>query len=86
MQTTNGKHLEAKMAFQTPLLLKVIDAVNQPVDESVSPSKNDWWLVFVTYLWSLTLCPYGTEGFFLDLGGLHKYKEKGSSKHILIPI
>jgi hypothetical protein len=82
-----GNVWKPNMAFQTPLLLKVIDAASQHLEESVSPSESDRWLVFVTYcVVTYTLSLRGTEGFYLDLGGLHKYKDKGSSKHILIPL
>jgi hypothetical protein len=75
------------VAFQIPLLLKILELAEHRLNEDISPRENDRWIVFITYCvvtYSLSL--RGTEGFYLDLGGLLKFRDSGSSNHILIPL
>jgi hypothetical protein len=82
-----GNIWKPNMAFEIPLLLKVFEAARSRLDESISPRENDRWLVFIAYcVVTYTLSLRGTEGFYSDLGGMHKYKNKGSERHILIPL
>jgi hypothetical protein len=82
-----GNVWKPNMAFELPLLLKVLEAARSRLDESISKRENDRWLVFITYcVVTYTHSLRGTDGFYLDLGGLRKYKDKGSQRHILIPL
>jgi hypothetical protein len=82
-----GNVWRPNIAFPIPLLLKIIQHSSARYNENSSPVENDRWLVFTTYcIITYTLSLRGTEGFYLDLGGLQKFKNQGSSKHILIPL
>jgi hypothetical protein len=82
-----GNIWKPNVAFNTTLLLKVIEMAQQRYDENISERENDRWLVFLTYVSvTYTLSLRGTEGFYLDLGGLNKFKSNENQNHILIPL
>jgi hypothetical protein len=82
-----GNIWKPNLAFTVPLLLKIIEVSEGRLNEDVSLGENDRWLVFICYcVLTYTLSLRGTEGFYLDLGGLHKYKEKWEHGHLLIPL
>ena len=74
-------------AFTTQILLLVIDHAQGRLEDNVSASENDRWLVFIVYcVITYTLSLRGTEGFYLDLGGLDQFKENGSDRHFIVPL
>ena len=74
-------------AFNTTLLLTVIDYANERLEENISATENDRWLVFITYcVITYTLSLRGTEGFYLDLCGLIRFQDSGSERHFIIPL
>jgi hypothetical protein len=82
-----GNIWKPNLAFSIPLLLKILQMGEDRLNEEISPDKNDRWLVFLTYsVITYTLSLRGTEGFYLDLGGLHKFNELENGNHIIIPL
>jgi hypothetical protein len=82
-----GNVWKPNIAFPIPLLAKIIQIAESRYRENMSAGENDRWLVFLAYcIVTYTLSLRGTEGFYLDLGGLEKFKDQGSEQHILIPL
>jgi hypothetical protein len=55
------------VAFQIPLLLKILELAEHRLNEDISPRENDRWIVFIAYcVVTYTLSLRGTEGFFLS--------------------
>jgi hypothetical protein len=68
-----GQDWGPNRALTTELVIEVLKVANQRLGESESPEDTNRWLVFLAYsVITYTLSLRGSEGFLLDLKGLHR--------------
>ena len=74
-------------AFSTKLILTILEYAQGRLEDNISINENDRWLVFISYcVITYTLSLRGTEGFYLDLEGLNRFKENVTDRHFVIPL
>lgn len=82
-----GQDWRPNRAFTIELLLAYFEAIEDRIQLADSSEEENKWIAIgaysvLTYVISLR----GSEGFLLDLGGLHRYIPKPNDKYFLIPL
>jgi len=79
-----GQVVKPNVALSTPLLLKLIDQIEDRLESSESAENKHLFMSALTYvIVSYVISLRGSEGFLLDLGGLRKHREK-SNEYVII--
>jgi hypothetical protein len=82
-----GQEWRRNRALSTEMVIAVTNNAEHKLNTSESPEEANKWLVFIVYsILTYTLSLRGSEGFLLDLKGLHRNANPPNNRYLLIAL